>query len=531
MTRRIRGHYELIDRLGRGGMGEVWSARDLRLDRPVAVKFLSAGGRGVDLDRMEQRFLREARLTARIRHASVPVVYDSGRLDRGDGDGLYLVMELVQGDTLSRLLKRNGPFPIHLAAEVAAQAADALAHAHRIGVVHRDLKPSNLMLTPNGTVKVLDFGIAAALEPDAGEPRLTRTQEVLGTPGFIAPEQADGGRATERSDLYALGCVLYEILAGRPPFTAGTAVTLLYRHAYEEPPRLGDLRGDIPAGFASLIMELLAKSPDDRPSTEEVRSAAHAWLTRSPGRAVPGRTSATSGSTSTKPGSAAATGSGALRSASVSASPPAGRSLSGAIPAPRPAPTADPAQAAAVLQEILDQAARGDHAAAAASLERMLHETGRPLGDSETVAARLTLCDLLVKSEEFTSAHGGYSALGDALRRSRPATDPDVLACRAGAATCLAELGRTTEALHEFESLLPVQRTAFGAADRGVLETRFWIGMLVARMGRLREAHDQLTALRQEQQRIFPADDERHARTDSLIARLEWMLTDSERGS
>ncbi|MFE0536406.1 protein kinase [Streptomyces nigra] len=526
MTRRIRGHYELIDLLGRGGMGEVWSARDLRLDRPVAVKFLAAGGHGVDLDRMERRFQREARLTARIRHAGVPVVHESGRLDGDDGDGLYLVMELVRGDTLSQLLKRNGPFPIHLAAAVAAQTADALAHAHRIGVVHRDLKPSNLMLTPDATVKVLDFGIAAAMEPHPDEPRLTRTQEVLGTPGFISPEQADGGRATERSDLYALGCVLYEILAGSPPFTAGTAVALLYRHAYEEPPPIRDLRGAIPADFASLVMRLLAKSPDDRPSAEEVHGAARAWLARPPGRAVPRSTSAAPRGTSAGPDSVAATGSGALRSASVFASPPAGRAQSRPIPVPRPAPTRDPAPAAAVPLEILDQAARGDHAGAAASLERRLREAGRPLDDAESVAARLTLCDLLIKAEEFTRAYDGFSALGGALRRSRPATDPDVLACRAGAATCLAELGRTTEALHEFEDLLPVQRTAFGAAAPDVCDTRFRIGSLVARTGRLREARDQLTALRQEQQRILPVDDERHARTDSLIARLGRMLAD-----
>ncbi|MGH1555553.1 serine/threonine-protein kinase [Streptomyces sp. L7] len=335
MTRRIKDHYELTDRLGRGGMGEVWVARDQRLDRLVAVKFLSAGGRGSDLDRMEQRFMREARLTARIGHRSVPVVHEWGRLDGDDGDGLYLVMELVHGDTLSRLLKQNGPFSVHLAAAVAVQTADAPAHAHHIGVVHRDLKPSNLMLTPDGTVKVLDFGIAAVMEPDPDEPRLTRTQEVLGTPGFISPEQADGGHATERSDLYALGCVLYEILAGRPPFTAGTAVALLYRHAYEEPPPLGDLRNDVPTDFTSLVMRLLAKSPDDRPSAEEVHGTARAWLARPPDRAAPRQPSA---------------GSGAVRSASasVSSSASAGPAPSRRpVPVPRPAPSVPSAAPAA----------------------------------------------------------------------------------------------------------------------------------------------------------------------------------------
>jgi serine/threonine protein kinase len=513
VTRRIKDHYELTDRLGRGGMGEVWVARDLRLDRSVAVKFLSAGGRGSDLDRMEQRFMREARLTARIGHRSVPVVHEWGRLDGDDGDGLYLVMELVHGDTLSRLLKQNGPFSARLAAAVAVQTADALAHAHRIGVVHRDLKPSNLMLTPDGAVKVLDFGIAAVMEPDPDEPRLTRTQEVLGTPGFISPEQADGGRATERSDLYALGCVLYEILAGRPPFTARTAVALLYRHAYEEPPPLVDLRNEVPADFTSLVMRLLAKSPDDRPSAEEVHGTVRAWLAQRPDRAAPRQPSA---------------GSRVVRSASVSSSASAGPAASRRpVHVPRPAPSGPSTAPAAVPQEVLDLAARGDYVGAATALERRLREAGRSLDDTESVPARLTLCDLLLKAEEFSRAYDGYFALGGALRRRRPATDRDVLACRAGAATCLAELGRTNEALHEFEGLLPVQQHVFGAVDRSVFDTRFRIGSLVARTGRLREARDQLTALGHEQQRILPVNDERHARTDSLIARLDRMLAES----
>ncbi|MFJ4097333.1 protein kinase [Kitasatospora sp. NPDC089913] len=278
MTREILGRYELSDLLGRGGMGEVWAARDRLAGRRVAVKFLSSHGHGDVSTALEQRFLREARLTSALRHVGVPVVHDHGKL--GDGR-LYLVMELVPGETLSTLLK-SGRFPIHRAASVAAQTADVLAHAHANGVIHRDLKPSNLMLTPTGAVKVLDFGIAAALEPGPDEPRLTATNATPGTAGFMAPEQAEG-RSVAASDLYALGCLLYELLAGTPPLTAPNPVMLMYRHATEEPEPVTAHRPDLPGALADLVMRLLAKAPEDRPSSQEVRVTAARWAAEASG--------------------------------------------------------------------------------------------------------------------------------------------------------------------------------------------------------------------------------------------------------
>ncbi|MFJ6512669.1 serine/threonine-protein kinase [Streptomyces sp. NPDC091406] len=271
----ILGRYELTRRLGRGGMGEVWSARDHSLDRQIALKFmLPAGGQGTSA-LLEERFRREARYTARLRHSGVPEIHDVGKLPDGR---LYLVMELIAGHTLTELLKEHGSCPVDQALSVAGQIAAVLADAHRAGLVHRDLKPANLMLTPSGQVKVLDFGIAAALASSPQEPRLTGTGGVVGTPGFISPEQALGKPATDRSDLYALGCVLYEILTGRPPFAAGTPVAVAYQHVYEVPRPVAELRPELSDAFADLVMRLLAKEPEARPSAEETVAAVGALV-------------------------------------------------------------------------------------------------------------------------------------------------------------------------------------------------------------------------------------------------------------
>lgn len=485
VTGTFEQRYELQHRLGRGGMGEVWAARDLQLNRVVAVKFLSSRSEGADLRRLERRFEREALLTARIGHPSVPTVHETGRRE---DDSLYIVMELVKGRTLSAMLRERGPFPIRLASAVATQTADVLAHAHRIHVIHRDLKPSNLMLTDNGTVKVLDFGVAAALKPDGNQSRLTKANEMPGTPGFISPEQGEGGDVTAQSDLYALGCVLYEITAGRPPFEIARTASplfLIYQHVHEKPPPVTGHRSGLPPAFADLIMRLLAKDPTERPSAQEVQHVAQTCL--QPPSTVPGPRSSR--------------------------------------PGPRPGPgDATQQPPSSLTEEIRGLTDRGEHASAAALLESHLRDTRRPLDDAELIPLRLTLCELWVASEDFTRAYDGYFALGGALRRHRPKTDRDVLMCRAGVARCLAELGQTPEALHEFEALLPVQQHVFGAVDRTVFDTRYEIAALTARGGRVEAAHDQLGGLVADQKRILPVGDERHGRAEALLVRLDRLL-------
>ncbi|NEC66099.1 serine/threonine-protein kinase [Streptomyces sp. SID9727] len=272
--RRSLGRYELTHELGRGGMGVVWAARDAADGREVAVKLLAPRGNGSELCTLERRFLREARLTSRLSHPGIPEVYDHGSQD---GE-LFLVMERVPGLGLDAVLrKEGGGLTVERAAAVARAVADVLAHAHGQGVVHRDLKPSNLMVTPAGEVKVLDFGVAAALEPRPGETRFTAANATPGTVIYMAPEQAVG-RTVPASDLYSLGCVLYELLAGRPPFTDGSVFMLYHQHANEPVPPLEDFRQGVPTGLRELVERLLEKDPGDRPgSAAEVRELLAAW--------------------------------------------------------------------------------------------------------------------------------------------------------------------------------------------------------------------------------------------------------------
>jgi hypothetical protein len=281
--RRSLGRYELTHELGRGGMGVVWAARDHdQGGHEVALKLLAPQGYGSALTTLERRFLREARLTGRLSHPGIPAV-----LDHGSHDGeLYLVMELVDGRALDAVLKDEGPMAIDRAAGIAQAVADVLAYAHGQGIVHRDLKPSNLMITGLGQVKVLDFGVAAALEPRPGETRLTASNAAPGTVVYMAPEQAVG-KTVPASDLYSLGCVLYELLAGTPPFTEGGPFMLYHRHATEPVPPLTRRRPDVPDGLDRLVGALLEKLPEDRPaSASEVQALLDPWVPAPVGQAA-----------------------------------------------------------------------------------------------------------------------------------------------------------------------------------------------------------------------------------------------------
>ncbi|WP_433136080.1 serine/threonine-protein kinase [Actinomadura nitritigenes] len=261
MTQLLGGRYELIAPLGRGGMGQVWEAADRQLERRIAVKLLTneAIARWPDPGRLVRRFVQEAALTAGLQHPGVPAVHDAGPFD----DGLFLVMELVDGCTVADLVAEQGPLPVTWAAAIAAQVCSVLAVAHGRSLVHRDIKPQNLMVTRDATVKVLDFGVATVLDA-AGIVRITRTGEIVGTPAYMAPEQLRNERATPRTDLYALGCVVYEMLAGRPVFTATSPHALGYKHLEEEPAPL--YRADVPPALEELVRRLLAKDPRQRPA-------------------------------------------------------------------------------------------------------------------------------------------------------------------------------------------------------------------------------------------------------------------------
>jgi eukaryotic-like serine/threonine-protein kinase len=251
----VLGRYHVEDVLGGGGMALVYRARDEELDRPVAIKLL-ADNLAAD-EAFRKRFLREARLAAQLAHPNVVQVYDSGEADGRP----YIVMEYVEGETLADLLSRQGRLPPAEAVELALQVCSGLEHAHQAGLVHRDIKPQNLLIRGDGTVKIVDFGIARS----ARGTRLTETGSVLGTAAYLAPEQAAGEEVTPAADVYAVGVVLYELLAGRTPRTAESLTQLILTGQEQPIPALRELAPDVPEALEDLIMRCLARIPEYRP--------------------------------------------------------------------------------------------------------------------------------------------------------------------------------------------------------------------------------------------------------------------------
>ena len=284
VPRFIAGRFRIEREIGTGGMGAVYLATHLGLDRPVAVKIIKREFAG-DAD-VADRFLREARTMAKLRHPHAAMIFDAGILPDGRH---FIVMEFVEGETLSQVLAREGRFPASRAVQIATQICDVLEEAHRLGIIHRDLKPSNILLGRRG-VCVLDFGVAKVLASSAESTMTyasTGSGQLIGTPRYMSPEQCLGQRVGARSDLYSLGVLLYEMLAGRPPFVDPLQSALLVKQATAPAPPLPRLRQDIPRPLALAVHTLLAKRAEDRPRTA---AAAKALLERSlvqPERTLP----------------------------------------------------------------------------------------------------------------------------------------------------------------------------------------------------------------------------------------------------
>ncbi|MBA0052788.1 serine/threonine protein kinase [Streptomyces sp. AJS327] len=265
------GRYRLTHRLGRGGMAEVFGSEDLRLGRTVAVKLLRS-----DLAEdpvSKARFTREAQSVAGLNHHAVVAVYDSGEELIGSNITPYIVMELVEGRTIRDLLLTAEAPPPDQALIIVSGVLEALAYSHHHGIVHRDIKPANVIITSGGAVKVMDFGIARALHGASNT--MTQTGMVMGTPQYLSPEQALGKTVDTRSDLYATGCLLYELLTLRPPFTGETPLSVVYQHVQDDPVLPSEVSDVVPPELDGLVMRALAKDPDDRFQTaEEMRGLA-----------------------------------------------------------------------------------------------------------------------------------------------------------------------------------------------------------------------------------------------------------------
>src|SRR6185312_6423671 len=259
--RLLGGRYQVGELLGYGGMAEVHRGRDLRLGRDVAIKTLRH-----DLARdatFQLRFRREAQNAAQLNHPAIVAVYDTGEERGSAGEELpYIVMEFVNGRTLKEVLAAEGRLMPRRALEIVSDICSALDFSHRHGIIHRDIKPGNVMLTQTGQVKVMDFGIARALA--SGATTMTQTSAVIGTAQYLSPEQARGEAVDARSDVYASGCVLFELVCGHPPFVGDSPVSVAYQHVRETPPTPSDINPDVTPAVDAIVLKALSKNPLNR---------------------------------------------------------------------------------------------------------------------------------------------------------------------------------------------------------------------------------------------------------------------------
>ncbi len=307
----INDRYEIHKRIGRGGMADVFSARDLLLDRQVAVKVLFPEF-ATDANFVE-RFRREAQSAASLSHPNIVNVYDWGKFE-----GTYfIVMEEVQGRTLAEILATNKQLTSKQAAEIASEVAAALGFAHDNHVAHRDIKPANILIGTNGQVKVADFGIARALNAPT-ESNLTQVGSVMGTATYFSPEQAQGAQPDPRSDLYSLGIVMYEMVAGRPPFTGENPVSIAYKQVHDAPQPLVQIVADVPRSFEAIVAKLLAKDPKKRyPSAAALRDDLRRFRNDEPVQAL----AAVADAQSRNAAAAAAAGAGLIAAGSTTINP------------------------------------------------------------------------------------------------------------------------------------------------------------------------------------------------------------------
>ncbi|MEV1049450.1 serine/threonine-protein kinase [Streptomyces sp. NPDC049916] len=500
-TRLIQSRYRLLELIGRGGMGEVWRARDESLGRQVAVKCLKPLGPQHDqafTRVLRERFRREARVAASLQHRGVTVVHDFG-----EHDGvLYLVMELLDGQNLSQLLEENEqhPLPVDHVVDIAEQVADALGYTHRQGIVHRDLKPANIMRLTDGTVKICDFGIARLGRDIGMSSRLTTTGIAMGTPHYMSPEQISGEEVDHRSDLYSLGCVLYEIATGVPPFDQEDAWGVLvgHRDTPPQPPRTH--RAELPRFLDRVVLDLLAKTPDERPADAgDLRR--RIVLGRSGEQPVPGPLTFGTGvardpalpawTRTMTPGRRAAS---PARRGAGPLGPEAG--LTGRWTAaradgePRPV-TTEPEGGDGVAGAVgvaVGRTGRAEEALRA--FGQAAAGRARTLGPDHphTLAAREETANALGQLGRHTEAHQVYEALLAVHERTLGPDHPDTLRCRHNLAYNLGRLGRPKEAWRAAREVAEARARLLGPLHPDTLATRCEAAHALGALGRHAEA-------------------------------------------
>ncbi len=481
----VAGRYELATVLGQGGMGQVWTAYDRRLDRRVAVKLLRPDkvGGAAEAEELRRRFLRECRVTAQVDHPGLVTVHDAG----SDGDELYFVMQYVEGADLADHLAENDPYPWPWAVAVAAQLCSVLSAVHAVPIVHRDLKPRNVMVRPDGTVVVLDLGIAAVLDTDTT--RLTHTGTPIGTPAYMAPEQAMSGAVGPRTDLYALGVLLHELVSGTVPFAGATALGVLHRHLYEPPVPLRQVRPEVPEQLEALVLQLLAKDPQHRPA-----DAQETFRRLAPLLPVPGAVQHPLGPLD--PARPFLRPLAPWPDGSAAPPPPAPAPAAAPVPTGAPGPGGGDGIADAVdeVKRLLDA---GRITQAVDILGGVLPAAARQHGEGSPVVRMLRkqYAATLMEDGQYRRALPELRRLADELAAESGTWGRQALQYRYEAAQCLEQLGEAAAALAEYRALLP-SFEQYRATDPDLpLEVRRRIGHLLLSVGDRPAAHEWLSRL------------------------------------